>query len=114
MLRVSPRSQPNDKLRAHAIRLFGALSRFGEGPCKAMLYDQIQANLVSLILHLNDTDAEVKKVGRLSGLGRGLGEGYGTRRVRVVRKRITTRSCFKHPWMTCTLGWHQGKDRASD
>jgi maestro heat-like repeat-containing protein family member 1 len=66
-------------LRAHAIKLFGALHRFGEGPCKALLYDQIQANLVSLILHLNDTDAEVKKVRSAMTIpcSRALGELHG-------------------------------------
>ena len=74
-----PSPQPNDKIRAHAIKLFGALYRFGEGPCKSMLYDQIQSNLVSLILHLNDTDADVKKVwsarDRTQGLLQALADG---------------------------------------
>lgn len=51
----------NNDIRASAITLFGALSRFGDGPCKSMFYEQIQTNLVSLILHLNDADAGVKK-----------------------------------------------------
>jgi len=56
------RPQANDSIRASAIRLFGTLHRFGDGPCKSLLYDQLQANLVSLVLHLNESNDDVKKV----------------------------------------------------
>lgn len=49
-------------MRAQAIILFGNLSRFGDGPSKAPFLEQIHSNLVSLLLHLNDPEIEVKKV----------------------------------------------------
>lgn len=49
-------------MRAQAVILFGNLSRFGDGPSKAPFLEQIHSNLVSLLLHLNDPEIEVKKV----------------------------------------------------
>ena len=51
-------------MRAQAIILFGNLSRFGDGPSKAPFLEQIHSNLVSLLLHLNDPEVEVKKVSK--------------------------------------------------
>ena len=48
-------------VRAAAIKLFGNLSRFGDGPSREPFAEQIHANLVSLLLHLNDEDADVRK-----------------------------------------------------
>jgi hypothetical protein len=47
-------------VRAAAIKLFGNLSRFGDGPSKAPFSEQIHTNMVSLLLHLNDGDQEVR------------------------------------------------------
>ena len=54
--------QDRTNVRAQAFILFGNLSRFGDGPSKAPFLEQIHSNLVSLLLHLNDPDVEVKKV----------------------------------------------------
>lgn len=54
--------QEKPAVRAQAIILFGNLSRFGDGPSKAPFLEQIHSNLVSLLLHLNDPEIEVKKV----------------------------------------------------
>eukprot|EP00732_Lithocolla_globosa_P000613 Lithocolla_globosa_v1_NODE_214_length_5084_cov_10.333665.p1 type:complete len:1658 gc:universal NODE_214_length_5084_cov_10.333665:50-5023(+) len=51
----------NNDIRAQAILLFGQLHRFGDGPCKALLYEQIHTNLVSLLMHLNDEDEGSKR-----------------------------------------------------
>ncbi|XP_022082273.1 maestro heat-like repeat-containing protein family member 1 [Acanthaster planci] len=48
-------------VRAVSFSLFGNLSRFGDGPSKAPFLEQIHTNLVSLLLHLNDEDDDVKK-----------------------------------------------------
>ncbi|XP_061166579.1 maestro heat-like repeat-containing protein family member 1 isoform X3 [Saccostrea echinata] len=53
-------------VRAQAIILFGNLSRFGDGPSKAPFLEQIHSNLVSLLLHLNDPETEVKKACKFS------------------------------------------------
>ena len=42
--------------------LFGNLSRFGDGPSRTPFLEQIHSNIVSLLLHLNDLDPEVRKV----------------------------------------------------
>ena len=42
--------------------LFGNLSKFGDGPSKVPFLEQIQANIVSLLLHLNENDPNVVKV----------------------------------------------------
>ena len=52
-------------VRAAAFTLFGNLSRFGDGPSKSPFLEQIHTNLVSLLLHLNDPELEVRKVNRL-------------------------------------------------
>ena len=49
-------------MRAQAIILFGNLSAFGDGPSKQPFLEQIHSNFVSLLLHLNDPEDEVKKV----------------------------------------------------
>ncbi|XP_077982268.1 maestro heat-like repeat-containing protein family member 1 [Glandiceps talaboti] len=48
-------------VRAAAFTLFGNLSSFGNGPSKAPFLEQIHTNFVSLLLHLNDEDSDVKK-----------------------------------------------------
>ncbi|GAB1601977.1 maestro heat-like repeat-containing protein family member 1 isoform X2 [Argonauta hians] len=48
-------------VRAEAILLFGNLSRFGGGQSKAAILEQIHSNFVSLLLHLNDGEVEVRK-----------------------------------------------------
>lgn len=54
--------QDKANVRAQAIILFGNLSEFGDGPSKQPFLEQIHSNFVSLLLHLNDPDVEVKKV----------------------------------------------------
>lgn len=49
-------------VRAAAFTLFGKLSRFGDGPSKSPFLDQIHANFVSMLLHLNDDSTEVRMV----------------------------------------------------
>uniref|UniRef100_A0A4W4GLS8 Maestro heat-like repeat family member 1 n=1 Tax=Electrophorus electricus TaxID=8005 RepID=A0A4W4GLS8_ELEEL len=49
----------NDKLRCASIMLLGNLSRFGSG--EAVFKDQIHNVLVSLLMHLNDPNAQVVK-----------------------------------------------------
>uniref|UniRef100_A0AAY5F5H7 Maestro heat-like repeat family member 1 n=1 Tax=Electrophorus electricus TaxID=8005 RepID=A0AAY5F5H7_ELEEL len=51
--------QENDKLRCASIMLLGNLSRFGSG--EAVFKDQIHNVLVSLLMHLNDPNAQVVK-----------------------------------------------------
>ncbi|KAH9515723.1 Maestro heat-like repeat-containing protein member 1 [Bulinus truncatus] len=48
-------------VRAQAFRLFGHLSRFGDGPSKAPFLEQIHSNFISLLLHLNDKEDEVRQ-----------------------------------------------------
>ncbi|CAL1544099.1 unnamed protein product [Lymnaea stagnalis] len=48
-------------VRAQAFRLFGNLSRFGDGPSKAPFLEQIHSNFISLLLHLNDKEEEVRQ-----------------------------------------------------
>ncbi|RDD47071.1 Maestro heat-like repeat-containing protein family member 1 [Trichoplax sp. H2] len=50
-----------EKVRARAFTLFGHLSKFGGGPSKVPFLEQIQANMVSLLLHLNENEASVVK-----------------------------------------------------
>jgi len=61
-LRIRPCFE-NEKasIRAAAFTLFGDLSAFGEGPSKEPFLEQIHTNLVSILLHLNDKDADVKQ-----------------------------------------------------
>lgn len=47
-------------VRSAAIRLFGHLSRFGDGPSLVPFAEQIHANMVSIILHLNDDEETVR------------------------------------------------------
>ncbi|KAL4234897.1 Mroh1p [Mactra antiquata] len=61
-LRIRPCFEKDKaNVRAQAIILFGNLSAFGDGPSKQPFLEQIHSNLVSLLLHLNDPDVEVKK-----------------------------------------------------
>lgn len=55
--------QPAGAVRAAAFRLFGSLSRFGKGHSKGPFLEQIQTNFVSVLLHLNEDEEEVKSVG---------------------------------------------------
>ncbi|BFZ13379.1 hypothetical protein BsWGS_16418 [Bradybaena similaris] len=48
-------------VRAQAFRLFGNLSRFGDGPSKAPFLEQIHSNFISLLLHFNDKEEEVRQ-----------------------------------------------------
>lgn len=64
LINISLRIRPcfeKDKgaVRAAAIRLFGNLARFCDGPSKAPFSEQIHGNLVSLLLHLEDVDQQV-------------------------------------------------------
>jgi dimeric dUTPase (all-alpha-NTP-PPase superfamily) len=55
-------TQDKANVRAQSFILFGNLSEFGDGPSKQPFLEQIHSNFVSLLLHLNDPDVEVKKV----------------------------------------------------
>ncbi|KJE96498.1 hypothetical protein CAOG_06818 [Capsaspora owczarzaki ATCC 30864] len=60
-LRIRPCfEKQQDGVRAAAITLFGKLSRFGDGPSKAPFFEQILANFVSMLLHLNDDSVLVR------------------------------------------------------
>eukprot|EP00042_Codosiga_hollandica_P058679 m.888514 g.888514 ORF g.888514 m.888514 type:complete len:837 (+) comp59932_c0_seq4:158-2668(+) len=60
-LRIRPCFEKDKpQVRAAAFRLFGNLSRFGDGPSKEPFLEQIHANFMSLLLHLNEADAEVR------------------------------------------------------
>lgn len=48
-------------VRSQAIMLFGNLSRFSGGQSKAAILEQIHTNFVSLLLHLNDAEVDVRK-----------------------------------------------------
>ncbi|RUS75918.1 hypothetical protein EGW08_016306 [Elysia chlorotica] len=48
-------------VRAQSFKLFGNLSRFGDGPSKAPFLEQIHSNFISLLLHLNDKEEEVRQ-----------------------------------------------------
>ncbi|CAH1269548.1 MROH1 [Branchiostoma lanceolatum] len=61
-LRIRPCfEKEKSSVRAEAFKLFGNLSRFGDGPSKAPFLEQIHTNFISLLLHLNDEDDEVKR-----------------------------------------------------
>ena len=53
--------QDKPAVRAEAFTLFGNLSRFGNGPSKGPFLEQIHANFVSLLIHMNE-EPEVTKV----------------------------------------------------
>jgi len=53
-------------VRAAAFTLFGNLSRFGDGPSQATFLEQIHTNMISLLLHLNDPEKEVRKACKLT------------------------------------------------
>lgn len=53
-------------VRAAAIRLFGHLSKFGEGASKASILEQVHGNIISLLLHLNEADAEVRDASKFA------------------------------------------------
>ncbi len=46
-------------VRASAITLFGKLARFGGGPSRAPFLEQIHANFIALLLHLNEDGKDV-------------------------------------------------------
>ena len=54
--------QERSEIRGAAFTLFGNLSQFGGGPSKDNFFEQIHTNLISFLLHLNDPDAQVRKV----------------------------------------------------
>eukprot|EP00040_Diaphanoeca_grandis_P032327 m.195702 g.195702 ORF g.195702 m.195702 type:complete len:1632 (-) comp32581_c2_seq1:207-5102(-) len=69
LINISLRIRPcfeKDKgsVRAAAIRLFGNLASFGNGPSLAPFAEQIHGNLVSLLLHLTDVDEEVTEASK--------------------------------------------------
>ncbi len=51
-------------MRAASLRLFGNLSRFGDGPSAEPFLEQIHANFVSLLVHVNDADEGVRKAAK--------------------------------------------------
>ncbi|XP_048576780.1 maestro heat-like repeat-containing protein family member 1 isoform X2 [Nematostella vectensis] len=54
-LRVRPCfEKEKDSVRAAAFTLFGALSRFGDGPSRAPYMEQVHTNLMSVLLHMNE------------------------------------------------------------
>lgn len=63
LINISLRIRPcfekeKTQVRAAAIILFGNLSRFGDGPSRVPFLEQIHANVISLLLHLNDPELE--------------------------------------------------------
>ena len=50
-------------MRAASFQLFGDLARFGDGPSHDPFLEQVHSNLVSILLHLNDEERSVRKVG---------------------------------------------------
>src|SRR6185437_15005344 len=61
-LRIRPAfDKPNDKIRSAAFTLFGSLYRFGSGQAAHAFNEQIHHNLPSLLLHLNDDNADVQR-----------------------------------------------------
>lgn len=66
-LRIRPCFEKDKaNVRAQSFILFGNLSEFGDGPSKQPFLEQIHSNFVSLLLHLNDPDVEVKKACKYS------------------------------------------------
>ena len=59
--------QDRENVRNAAFTLFGNLARFGDGQSRDTFLEQIHSNLVSLLLHLNDPDSDVRKVMRYYG-----------------------------------------------
>jgi len=58
--RIKPAfDKENEEIRAASYRLFGALSRFGEGNATDAFFDIIHSNLPTLILHANDENESV-------------------------------------------------------
>lgn len=53
-------------MRSAAFELFGNLATFGTGSCKEQFLEQIHTNFVSLLLHLNDSENQVKQVQNFS------------------------------------------------
>jgi maestro heat-like repeat-containing protein family member 1 len=54
--------QEKAEVRSAAFELFGNLATFGAGSCKEQFLEQIHTNFVSLLLHLNDSENQVKQV----------------------------------------------------
>eukprot|EP00043_Microstomoeca_roanoka_P008735 m.83875 g.83875 ORF g.83875 m.83875 type:complete len:1641 (-) comp14365_c0_seq1:221-5143(-) len=64
LINISLRIRPcfeKDKpaVRSAAIELFGNLSQFGDGPSKQPFLEQIHSNIISFVLHLQDSDETV-------------------------------------------------------
>lgn len=49
-------------MRSAAFHLFGALAKFANHDLQATFAEQAHSNLISILMHLNDEDEEVKKV----------------------------------------------------
>ncbi|XP_043923633.1 maestro heat-like repeat-containing protein family member 1 isoform X2 [Protopterus annectens] len=66
LIHISLRIRPffeneKERIRTSAFTLFGNLSRFGHGESKEIFQDQIHNAMISLLLHLNDPNADVIK-----------------------------------------------------
>ncbi|XP_069771217.1 maestro heat-like repeat-containing protein family member 1 isoform X2 [Narcine bancroftii] len=62
VLRVRPFFEKDrDEVRAAAFTVFGNLSRFGDGKSKQDFMEQVHSSLVSLLLHLHDSNQDVVK-----------------------------------------------------
>lgn len=71
-LRIRPcLAKDSGRVRAAAFALFGALSRFGNGPSSSTFLEQIHSNLMTMLLHLNDESDDVKRAtkGALKKIG---------------------------------------------
>ena len=53
-------------VRSAAFRLFGNLSRFGDGPSKEPFLEQIHANFMSMLLHLNEDQPDVRQACKIA------------------------------------------------
>jgi hypothetical protein len=63
-LRIKPFFEnENPDVREAAFRMFGDLAKHGGADTKPAFQEQITGNLVSLLLHLDDNDKSVVKVG---------------------------------------------------
>lgn len=62
-LRIKPYFEKEDpSVRTIALRTFGDISKYGGVPSKNPFLEQVNGNLVSLLLHLNDDEESVIKV----------------------------------------------------
>lgn len=58
--------QEKAEVRAAAFKLFGDLTKYGNGESSEAFAEQAMNNLVTLLVHLNEDDMQVVKVGWLS------------------------------------------------